>query len=109
MEADADDLSLISRMLEMQKASLAITDHDVVFLQKCQRSVAYMFANCYLRIMFQLREYFELHLLMTGYQCWQRNRARQLLQEASGHSALVWYRNDTSPLTTRDVQRNTLG
>ena len=47
--------------------------------------------------------------LMIGFQSWQHCRGKSLLEEANGQSALEWYSNDTSPLTTRDVQRTHIG
>ena len=75
------DFPFLQHMLDLTQPSLSIVTDDVLFLQRCMRAT----------------------------QAWQHRQLEQMLKRANGSTALIWYSNDTSPLSTRVVMRNELG
>jgi hypothetical protein len=75
------DLPFLSRMIDLAQPSRACNSDDVGHLMRCMRG---------------MKDY-QLHVM------------RSLLLQACGSACLVWYSNDTTPMTTRQTIRNSVG
>jgi hypothetical protein len=75
------DLPSVCRMMELAQPSLAVDTRDVSHLMRC----------------------------MLGMKEYQLREMRTLLLQACGSACLVWYSNDTTPMTTRQTIRNSVG
>ena len=72
---------LLQLMVQTTQPSLAISKDDVSFLQKWKKAIT----------------------------LWQSDQAKRLLQQCNGSTCLVWYSNDTRPLSTMLTSRNSVG
>ena len=81
IDRSLDEWPLLQQMLATTQPSLAITNDDVSWLQKCQKVIT----------------------------LWQSERTKRILQQCNGSTCLVWYSNDTSLLSVRVTARNEVG